>query len=81
MKIGIAGFPPDTTEEEISQALKDFGVPVTHVAIEPSKDQDRFLAVVEAEVDEAGARVLVDLINNKVWKGKTLRANRYLMFD
>lgn len=80
MKIGIAGFPPDTTEEEIRQALVGFGVPVTHVTIEPSQDQDRFLAVVEADVDEAGARVLVDLINNKVWKGKTLRANRYLMF-
>lgn len=80
MKIGIAGFPPDTSEEEITQALKGFGVPVKRVAIEPSKDQDRFLAVVEADVDEAGARVLVDLINNKVWKGKTLRANRYLMF-
>ena len=80
MKIGIAGFPPNTTEEEISQALKDFGVPVRHVLIEQSNDPNRFLAVVDAEVDETGARVLVDLINNKMWKGKMLEAHRYTMF-
>ena len=80
MKIGIAGFPPDTTEEEIGQALKDFGVPVTHVTIEPSKYPARFLAVIDADVDETGARVLEKLINNKVWKGKTLQARRYTMF-
>ena len=81
MKIGIAGFPPDTTEEEIGQALKDFGVPVRHVLIEPSNDPERFLAVVDAEVDETGARVLVELINDKVWKGKSLRAQSYRMFE
>ena len=80
MKIGIAGFPPDTTEEEIGQALKDFGVPVKHVVIESSNDPGRFLAVVDAEVDETGARVLVDLINNKMWKGKMLQAHSYTMF-
>ena len=80
MKIGVGGFPPETDAEEIRQALEDFGVPVNEVTIGASPDPSRYLALIYADVDEAGARVLVDKIDGKMWKGKQLRADRYLMF-
>ncbi len=81
MKIGVGGFPPETDAAEIRQALEDFGVPVNEVTIEASPDPSRYLALIDADVDETGARVLVELIDGKVWRGKQLRAERYLLFE
>lgn len=80
MKIGIGSFPPETDATEIRQAPEEFGVPVNEVTIEASPDPNRHLALIDADVDEAAARVLVDKIDGKMWKGKQLRAERYLMF-
>jgi hypothetical protein len=81
LKIGIGGFPPETDAAEIRRAVEEFGVPVNEVTVEASPDPTRYRALIDADVDEAGARVLVDKIDGRVWRGKPLRAERYLMFE
>lgn len=78
MNIFVRGFPPDTTSEEIKQAIQDFGAPVNKVDIQPSDDPDRYVAVIDTPVDNTGARVLAEKINGTVWKGKKLVAENML---
>ena len=80
MKIAIGGFPPDTSEAEIRQALEEFGAVVNSVRIETSEVEDKYLATVDVDTDETGARMLAEKIDGKFWKGKVLRANAYLFF-
>ena len=78
MNIGISGFPPDTSEEEIREALEEFGAVVTSVMITPSEDPDRYVATVDIDTDKLGMKVIADKINGTVWKGKRLVAMGYL---
>jgi len=78
MNIGISGFPPDTSEEEIREALEEFGAVVTSVMITPSEDPDRYVANVNIDTDKLGMKVIADKINGTVWKGKKLAASGYL---
>ena len=78
MKITVSGFPPDTTEEEIREAIEDYGAAVTSVTVDPSEDPSEYLAVIDVDTDETGCKVLVDAINGLVWKDRTLRAQRFL---
>ena len=78
MEIIIAGFPPDTTEDEIKEALEGYGAPTLEVKIMESNDPDRYTAAVDVDTDETGCRVLAEKINGTVWKGKKLRANYFL---
>ena len=56
MNIGISGFPPDTTEEEIREALEEFGALVRNVKITTSNDPNNFLATVDIDTDKLGLR-------------------------
>lgn len=80
MNIGISGFPPDTTEAEIREALENFGAVVNSISIEPSEKEGGYLATVDVDTDETGCKVLAEQINGKLWKGKQLRATAYLFF-
>ena len=78
MNIGISGFTPDTTEEEIQEALEKFGATVRSVKITTSDDLDRYLATVDIDTDKLGMKVIAEKINGTVWKGKRLAATGYL---
>jgi hypothetical protein len=78
MNIAIRGFPSDTTEDEIRTALEEYGVPVERLTIHPSDDQNRFLAVVSVDTNQAGIKVLAQKINGQVWKGQQLSAEYFL---
>ena len=78
MEIIIAGFPPETTEDEIKEALETYGVTTCKVTILKSHDPSRYTATVDVDTDETGCRVLAEKINGTVWKGKKLRANYFL---
>jgi hypothetical protein len=77
MNIGISGFHPDTTEEEIRTGLEKFGAVVNSVVITPSEDPDRYVATVDIDTDKLGMKVIADKINGKIWKGKRLVAMGY----
>ncbi|HHJ17266.1 MAG TPA: RNA-binding protein [Gammaproteobacteria bacterium] len=78
MEIIISGFPPETTEDEIKEALESHGAPILEVKIMESNDVDRYTATVDVDTDETGCRVLAEKVNGTVWKGKKLRANYFL---
>ncbi|WP_456406011.1 hypothetical protein [Thiolapillus sp.] len=78
MHIGISGFPPETSEADIREPLEEFGAIVKEITIQPSDQEDRYLAIVDVDTDETGCKVLVEKINGKIWKGKRLRAIQYL---
>ena len=78
MNIGISGFPPDTSEEEIREALEEFGAVVTSVMITTSEDPDRYVATVDIDTDKLGMKVIAEKINGTVGKGKRLVAMGYL---
>lgn len=78
MNIGISGFTPDTTEEEIREALEKFGAVVNSVKITASNDPGRFVATVDIDTDKLGMKVIAEKINGTVWKGKRLTATGYL---
>ena len=80
MKIGISGFPPETTEEEIRRPLEEFGAVVKSVTIEPSNIRERNVAIVDADTDETGAKVLVKKLDGFYWKGRKLHAYFYRFF-
>ena len=74
MNLSIRGFPADTTEQEIRDALEKFGAKVNSVEIMLSENPDRHLAVVDIDTDRLGIDVIADRINGVVWKGKRLVA-------
>ncbi|MEA3412548.1 MAG: RNA-binding protein [Pseudomonadota bacterium] len=80
MDIAISGFPAETTEDEIREALEEYGVTVKEVSIELSNNPQRNLATVGVDLDESGARVLAKKINGSFYKGQRLRAENYLLF-
>ncbi|MEA3291172.1 MAG: RNA-binding protein, partial [Pseudomonadota bacterium] len=78
MNIGISGFPPDTSEADIREALEKYGAIINKITIQPSKREDGYLANVDVDTDETGCKVLVEKINGVFWKGRKLRAHSYL---
>lgn len=78
MKIAVRGFPPETTEEEIREALEKYGAVVEKIVIEPAKNPEEYLALIEIDTDETGCQVLADAINGTVWKDRRLRADRFM---
>lgn len=78
MHISISGFPADTSEEEIREALEESGATVTKITMEPSDSGKRTLAVVDVDTDETGAKVIAERIDGHVWKGRRLTARAYL---
>lgn len=80
MDIAIAGFPAETTEDEIRAALEEYGVVVTSVSIERPEGEGNHLATVGVDLDESGAKVLVRKIDGSFYKGQRLRAENYLLF-
>jgi len=78
MKISIRGFETGTTEKEIRESLEDYGVVVSDVNILKSEADDRYLAVLDLDTDEAGVKYLVKRLNGRVWKGKTLAVSAHL---
>ena len=79
MNIRIAGFDQDTTEDEIREALENFGVGVGEITMEPSDNPQRRFALIGVDTDETGCQVIVDKVNGKAWKGRRLEAE-YLKF-
>jgi ribosomal protein L12E/L44/L45/RPP1/RPP2 len=80
VEIAISGFPSETTEDEIREALEKYGVTVKDVSIERSNDPQRNLATVGVDLDESGARVLAKKVNGSFYNGQRLRAETYLLF-
>ena len=78
MNLGISGFPPDTTEEEVHEALEKFGAVIQGVIITPSTDPDRYLATVTIDTNRTGIKVLAKKIDGTTWKGKRLSAADFL---
>lgn len=78
MHISIRGFPPGTSEAEIREPLEEFGVNVFGISIQTSDSDDRYLAIIDVDTDEAGCKFLTDRLNGKIWKGKKLHAASYL---
>ena len=78
MNIGISGFTPNTTEDEIREALEKFGAVVRDVKITPSDDPNRYLATVDIDTDKLGMKVIAEKVNGTVWKGKRLSASGFL---
>ena len=78
MKIGVGGFDPNTTEDEIRSALERYGAVINNVTIQNSDDPYRYLAIIDVDTNEAGANVLVKNINGHMWKDRQLRAMKFL---
>jgi len=81
MHIAISNFSPETTIDEIRQALEDFGVSIRDITLENDEDGDHTLALVDVDTDELGAKALAERINGHVWKGRRLRARAYLFIN
>ena len=79
MNIRIAGFAQDTTEDEIREALENYGVGVEKITMVPSDNPELHAAVIGVDTDETGCQVIVDKVNSKAWKGRRLEAE-YLRF-
>jgi len=58
--------------------LEEFGVPVKEITIQTSKNDDRYLAIIDVDTDEAGCKYLVGRLNGKVGKGQKLVAMTHL---
>lgn len=78
MKITISGFPENTVEDEIREALEEYGAVIKEISIQKSDLEDGYLAFVDVDTDETGCKVLAGQINNRLWKGRKLRARSYL---
>ena len=82
MHISIRGFSPETSEQEIRQALEDFGVQVNSITYKTDEASGSVpLAIVDVETDQLGAKVLAEHIDGRFWKGKKLRARSYLFLE
>ena len=79
MHISIRGFSPDTPEQEIRQALEDFGAQVNSITYEASSGEPQ--VIVDVETDRLGAKALAGQIDGRFWKGKKLRARSYLFLE
>ena len=80
MQIAVSGFAPETKQEEISEALENYGVVVNEITIHPSDDPQRFLAVIDVDADETGAQVIIKKIHGNAWKGRRLSAEFFRFF-
>jgi len=78
MHISVRGFPSGTSEAEIREPLEELGVKVLDVTIQSSENDDRHLAIIDIDTDEAGCKYLVDRLNGRVWKGQKLVAMKHL---
>ncbi|WP_293688127.1 RNA recognition motif domain-containing protein [Thiolapillus sp.] len=78
MHISISGFPPDTTIEELREPLEEYGAVIRDLTIEPSNNEDNYIAMVDVDTDDTGCKILAEKINGRIWKGKKLRARHFL---
>jgi len=78
MHISIGGFPSGTSEAEIREPLEALGVKVLDVTIKTSESDDRYVAIIDLDTDEAGCKYLANRMNGRMWHGQTLVARVHL---
>lgn len=80
MNVVIGNLPDNTSDTEIRELLQEHGVPVTQVTLTSEGDEERFVAVVALDTDNAGAQALVKMVNGKYWREHTLTARALTHF-
>lgn len=73
MQIRINNLPPKVTEEEVRSLFDDAGW-VGKILLTDAGDPDNVVAWVDVAGSHAVADAVVQQLNGKLWKGRTLQA-------
>jgi RNA recognition motif-containing protein len=72
MKLWIGNIAPDTSDEELREFLKKYGVDTVASIERVAGDGSRPAAVVDVAATPEGLMKLTQRLNGMFWKGKTL---------
>lgn len=76
MKVRVSNLPADVKEDDIHDLLQQSDE-IRDVELVTAGDADDADAIIDTD-DDAAAEAVVELINGRHWKGRTLRADKLL---
>jgi len=72
-RILIANLPPDTSADEVREALVSIGAPVLDVTMVPENDPDSNAAVAELDIEWTIAKIMEGNRKIRTFKGRQVR--------
>jgi hypothetical protein len=72
-RVMISNLPPDTTADEVREALVDIGAPVLNVELLPKNKPDQCSAIVELDIEWEIAKIMQANQRVRMFKGRHLK--------
>lgn len=76
MKVRISNLPENVNEDDLRELLQH-SEDIRGIKLVAAGDADDAEAIIDAG-DDAAAEAIVEVVNGRHWKGKTLRADKLL---
>ncbi|MFC1665138.1 RNA recognition motif domain-containing protein [Pseudomonadota bacterium] len=73
MQIQISNFPPGVTEDDVRKLLDNIDE-IEAIKFTDAGNPENVVAWVEADLSRVQADAIVDIIDGKQWKGRSLKA-------